>query len=197
MLGANSCCNRPRRTDGDRGDNLFSLEMLEGGRCPWRDWDAATAAAPSWYSQRPHDSSEIGAIYRAKQERVVMRGRGCPLSRNGTTAPEKMEGYNATPRRGRCALVRARLQGRGARHSARSPDRTWKCGSGRWTGTWGGGRTTNSVVTPRSISTCDRLETIGEPVPFEVGWDCPGRAWAWTTTTTTTTAPVHCESYTH
>jgi hypothetical protein len=83
--------------DGDRGDNPFSLEMLEGGRCPWQDWDAATAAAPSWYSPRSHDSSEIGAIYRANQEKVVTRGRGCPLSRNGTTAPEKMEGYNATP----------------------------------------------------------------------------------------------------
>jgi hypothetical protein len=27
MSGANSCCDRPRRTDGDRGDDPFSLTM--------------------------------------------------------------------------------------------------------------------------------------------------------------------------
>jgi hypothetical protein len=202
MLGANSCCNRPRRTDGDRGDNLFSLEMLEGGRCPWRDWDAATAAAPSWYSQRPHDSSEIGAIYRAKQERMVMRGRGCPLSRNGTTAPEKMEGCNATPRRGHHALVRARLPGRTARRSVRSLDRTWKCDSGRCRATTacrGEGRLDDGQAhweldqrrtrsSPRGAFRHAIISRrLGNRFRFEVGWDCPGGARAWTTTTMTTT----------
>jgi len=79
--------------DGDRGDDPFSLEILEGGRCPWRDWDAATAAAP-WYPPRPHDSSEMAAIYRANQERVATRGRGRPLAME--RHPEKMEGYNST-----------------------------------------------------------------------------------------------------
>ncbi len=44
------------------------------------------AAATPWYPPRPHDSSEIAAIYRASQERVVTKGHGRSL----------VEGYNAT-----------------------------------------------------------------------------------------------------
>ena len=78
--------------DGDPGDDPFSLGMLEGGRCPWRDRDAATAAAP-WYRPRPHDSGEIAAIYRANQGGVAARGRGRPLAME--RPPEKMGGHNA------------------------------------------------------------------------------------------------------
>jgi len=71
MSGANSCCDCPRRTDGDRGDDPFSLEMPEGRSMP-----VAGGIPP-----RLHDLSELGAIYWANQVRVATRGRGGPAGR--------------------------------------------------------------------------------------------------------------------
>ena len=133
---------------------------------------------------RPHDSSKIGAIYRANQERVATRGRGSsplvmerlhPKRWGGTTPP--------TPRRGRRALVRSSSPRPGSLRSARSPDRTWKCGSGRCRTTTAcrgvrgnsmmDGRvgrvdgTTNLVGHPAEHFDLQyHLDTLGEPVPF-------------------------------
>ena len=133
---------------------------------------------------QPHDSSKIGAIYRANQERVATRGRGSsplamerppPKRWGGTTPP--------TPRRGCRALVRSSSPRPGSLRSARSPDRTWKCGSGRCRATTAcrgvmgnsmmDGRvgrvdgTTNLVGHPAEhFDVRYRLDTLGEPVPF-------------------------------
>ena len=99
-------------------------------------------------------------------------------------------------------MVRARLPGRRARRSVRSPDRMRKCDSGRCrvtTACRGEGRLDDgrahweldqrrTRLSPRGAfrnTIVSRL--LGNRFRFEVGWDCPGGARAWTMMTTTTT----------
>jgi hypothetical protein len=85
-----------------------------GGRCPWRDWDTAGPPRRRGIPPRPHDSSEIGAIYRANQERVATRGRGSsPLAME--RPPQKDGGVQRHPPPGEVVALwyDHRLQGRG------------------------------------------------------------------------------------